>query len=257
MRSLRRVLAAITLALGALGIMICVLGVVGIWILRAKANHTVTRMDAAVGVGVQRASSAIQNVRRALEQAKIDVQRLSDEAANLGPEPEKNRRSANLLRKLVRERVGANLNDLEGRLMTGADAAAAIASLLQSMQELPMGRPARLDPDSLERATNQASQLAASLHKLQTALGEDDQIAVAPEVAAASRDVSRVLERCQTIANDWQADLDDVREQSAQLKQHILGWLTVAAILLTAVCAWAAVSQLSLCAHAWKWMRAC
>ena len=193
-------------------------------------------------------------LERVLDKARVDLDRAHTEAANLGTEPEKNRRIANGLRKLIRQQLGPNINDLGGRLATGADAATVVASLLQSLQEIPFAESGRINADKLERAENQASHLAAALQKLQATIGEDDKVAVEPDVISASRDVKLVLQRCQTIVDDWGSDLEVIREELPRLKERILGWMTFAAITTTVLCVWVAISQISLFAHAWKWL---
>jgi hypothetical protein len=61
------------------------------------------------------------------------------------------------------------------------------------------------------------------------------------------------LEKCQATVDDWQSDLDAAREKMARLNGRILGWLTLAAVTVTVLSGWGAVSQMSLAAHAWKW----
>ena len=54
---------------------------------------------------------------------------------------------------------------------------------------------------------------------------------------------------------DWQSDLDSVRQELPGIMEKILGWLNLAAIVVTVVLAWIGFSQVSLLAHAWRWCR--
>jgi hypothetical protein len=158
-------------------------------------------------------------------------------------------------RNMIDRQVGPNINNLGGRLAVLSDASVAAASLLRSVQELPLARAGRIDPDKLERATEQASQLSAALQKLQTTIGEVDKTAGQRQVAGAADRVDLVLQRCQTIVDDWQSDLDAAHEALAYFEAHVSGWLLLAAIAGTVLCAWVGAGQISLFAHAWKWVR--
>jgi hypothetical protein len=255
MSLLRRILGAIVLILATVGTICCAAGVIGISIGRPAVAQRIEKIDTRLGAALQRASSATREVQRALQKARADVNRVGKESAGLGADPVKDRLTAGILRKLIDREVGPNINDLGGRLATTSDAAVAAASLLRSFQELPLGQNSRIDPDKLERATAQASQLSAALQKLQTAIGEGDKTANEREVVCAANDVDLVLQRCQATVEEWQSQLDAVREALAYFEAHVSGWLTVATIAGTVLFAWVGLGQISLLAHAWKWFR--
>jgi hypothetical protein len=124
--------------------------------------------------------------------------------------------------------------------------------VLQSFQEAP---PDRVAPDKLERAADQAERASSALQRLQAVLGDGDRAATEKDVAAASSEVDLVLQKCQATVDDWQSDLDAANQKLPRLTGDLLGWLTPGAILVTALCAWVAVSQISLSVHAWGWLR--
>jgi hypothetical protein len=255
MRFLGRIFGALPLVLSAVGIVGCAAGIIAIWVGRPAVARRVEQVDARLAAGIERASTATRDVQSALEKARADVGRVGKESSGLGTDPAKDRLTAGVLRNLIDRKVGPNINDLGGRLATMSDAAVAAASLLRSAQELPLGSATRFDPDKLERATEQASQLSAALQKLQTTIGEGDKTASEREVAAAASGIDLVLQRCQATVDDWQAYLDAAREDLAYFEAHVSGWLMVAAIAGTVLCAWVGLGQISLFAHAWKWFR--
>ncbi len=253
MRLLRRALAAGVLLLSSAGVVLCVAGVIGVWWVRADVMDAVEKIDARLAQGVQRASAVNTGVRRALDQARADVGRVRSEAVNLGPG--KNGLAAAAVRKLVREQVGPHVGDVGGRLVTGAEAAAAVAALLQSASDLPFAPSCRIDPERLGRAADEASALVGALDKLQATVGDAEQADAGPEVGPAAGEVDSVLQRCQAVVDDWQSSLDAVRGELAEFKARILGWVTFAALGATAVLAWLGLGQLSLFVHAWGWLR--
>lgn len=235
-----------------IGAAFCVATIVGVWMLRSEVAWRVESIDGRIVVRAERASAANQNVRRAMETARADVNRVRNESANLASDPDK-KRQATVLRKLVHQRVGPDIGDLGGRLATASDAAVAVVSLLQTFQELSIGQTERIDSDKLEGAANRMSQLTAALQKLETSVDENDNVPRQESVAAAANGVDLALQRCQTTVDAWQSGLDAARQQLHRLKAQILGWLTLAAIAVTVLFAWLGLSQISLFVHAWKW----
>ena len=255
MRFLGRILGALVLVLSAVGIVCCAAGVIGIPIGRPAVAQRIERIDARLAAAIQRITSTTRDVQRALQKARADVDRVGKESVGLGSDPVKDRLAAGILRKLIDRELGPNINNLGGRLATVSDAAVVAASLLRSFQEFPLGQASGIDPDKLKQASEQVSQLSAALQKLQTTIGEGDKTANERDVAAAANGVDLVLQRCQVSVNDWLSHLDAAQEALAYLKVHVSGWLTVATIAGTVLCAWVGLAQISLFAHAWKWFR--
>jgi hypothetical protein len=69
----------------------------------------------------------------------------------------------------------------------------------------------------------------------------------------ARADVAKV--KGQGNIDDWQSELDNAREEIGRVKAEAPGWLTLAAIAVTVISVWGAVSQVSLFVHALKWCR--
>jgi hypothetical protein len=256
MRLLRRTAGVIVLLLSAVGIVCCLAGAVGVWVFRQAASERVNTLSARLDVGLQRASVANQNVRRALETAGADVGRVGKEPAGPGGGNAKSRLGREALRGFLGQVIGPEVNDVGGRLATLSDAAVAVSSLLGSFQELAPGQTGPLKPDKLASLAGQASQLSATVQRLQAVVGDGDKGATDKEVADASSEVAAVLQRCEQTVDDWQSDLDAARQDLPRVKAEALRWLTLGAVAVSVLCAWVGVSQVSLFAHAWGWCRA-
>ncbi len=255
MRLLLRCAGALVLLLSTVGLVCCVAGVVGVWMFRQTASEKVLNISTRLDVGLQRASDANENVRRALEKARADVAKVSKGSADLGGGAEKGRLATGDLRALMQRQVGPEINELGGRLAACSDAAVAVSSLLQSFEELAPGQTGRIEPDKLERLAGQASQLSAAVERLQAVVGDEDKGAAEKEVVAAAGEVELVLRKCQATVDQWQSDLDAGSNEILHVKEEILRWLTLISIAATIICVWATLSQISLFAHALKWGR--
>jgi hypothetical protein len=255
MRWLRRLVGLIVLVLSAVGIVACLAVAVGVWWFEREAAQKVETTSTQLDAGVQRLSSATQDVRRALEKARKDVDKMNKQAAAVRGDQEGDRAANRLVRRLIQEQVGPQLNNLDGRLAAVADASVAVASLLRSLQEMPGGQSAGITPEDLENASQRAAELSAALITLQAKVGQGEDAATAREVAAATKDVDDVLRRCEATVADWQAHLNTAKEELAHLKARILRWLLLGSVVVTVLAAWFTLAQGSLFVHAWKWCR--
>ncbi len=255
MELLRRIGAPIVLILSTVGIICCVAGVVAVWMFRQAATGKVENVADRLDTGLRRTLDGTNSVRRALELARDKVANVNEESVHLRDDGDKKGGPTTLvLRRLIREQLGPRINELDGRLATLSDAAVAVASLLESLQELPAAQ-SRVNTEKLQRLAEQAPQLAATLQRLQAAVGDGGREVAEPEVAAAASQVDVALQKCKWTVEDWQNDLDATRQDLLQIKTTALTWLFRATIAVSVICAWVAVSQISLFAHAWKWWR--
>jgi hypothetical protein len=256
MKLLRRLLGAIVFLLSTVGILCCVVGMAGSWKAQQEAAQKVETISTRLDDALQRLSGANLRVEEALKKARADLNKFNKESVDLGGGPEKNRRTAVLLRGFLQQEAGPKIYDLGGRLATLSDAAIAVSSLLRSLEEMGVGHSRRINSNDLERTATQVSELSAGLKKLQGTLGERNDPVTEKEVVAAAKDVDLVLQKCEETAALWQSDLEDARKELPPLRARILSWLLLAAIGMTAVCAWVGLSQLSLFGRGWKWCRA-
>jgi hypothetical protein len=255
-RLFRRAVGATVLLLATVGFVCCLAALVGIWMLHQTAYEKVENVTSRLEAGLQRAAVANQNVQRALEQARACVDMLRKESADLRGGGKKSHRAARTIRALIQQQAGRDIDDLGGRLATLSDSAIAVSSLLESFQEVPLAQASRIDSDQLKRRADEARQVSSILRWLEVAVGDGESETGRQEVAAATGEVDLFLQKCQATVDAWQSDLDSTRDDLAQVKAKILGWLTCAAIVVTVLCSWMGAGQLSLFARALRWCRA-
>ena len=255
MRLLRRFGGVMVLLLSAVGILACASGIIGVWMLYQSVSDKVQTIVARLDVGLQRVSTANQNVRRAIEKARADVAVVSKESPDLAGGGDKGRRASRALRAVIQQQAAPKIDDLGGRLATLSDAAAAVSSLLESIQEVPTGPRVRVEPDVLKRRADEAQQLSASIRRLEAALDDGEKGTSSREIAATTSEVDQVLERCQAAVDSWQSDLDGAREDLAHVKAQIVSWLTYVAIVMTVLLVWVAAGQISLFGRALEWLK--
>jgi predicted PurR-regulated permease PerM len=249
MNLLRRLLGVLVLLLSTVCFIGCIAAIVGTWTTRQDLAEKTRTIFGRLEVGLERASTVNRNVGQALEKARVDVAKVEREWVDFQKD-EKTKRPPGAVRRLLWQEVGPRLNELSGRLEATADAAVVVHSLLQSHEELPVSQTLRISPARLERLTDRSAQLSDSVQKLQLLIGDKDR-----EVAEGARQVDQVLKNCQTVVDEWQSDLDTAHAELPHFEAKVLGWITAMAIVVTTVCVWVALSQVSVFALALNWCR--
>ncbi len=253
---LRRSVGALGLILSTVGVVCCAGGVIGIWMFFQDTSERVQKVFARLDVGLQRASAAVDNLQRAVGKARTDVAEAGRESVDLGQDRGKGRRVSRSLKTFIQQKVGPDVEDLGGRLATLSDAAVTVSSLLESLQELLPGRAGRrLEPGQLEHWGEEARQLSTGLRRLEAVVDEGGKETGGQQVAAATGEVDQALQRCQAKADAWQSDLDGVREEFQHVRAKVRGWVTLTAVAVTVLLVWVAAGQVSLFAHALRWLR--
>jgi hypothetical protein len=253
---LRRSGGALVLILSTVGVVCCIGGVIGIWMFFQDTSERVQKVFARLDVGLQRASAAVDNLRRAVGKARTDLAEAGRESVDLGQDGRKGRRVSRSLKTFIQQKVGPDVEDLGGRLASLSDAAVTVSSLLESVQELLPGPAGRLEPGQLEHWGEEARQLSTGLRRLEAVVDEGGKEAGGQQVAAATSEVDLTLQRCQAKVDAWQSDLAGAREEIQHVRAKVRGWVTLAAVALTVLLVWVAAGQVSLFAHALLWLRA-
>jgi hypothetical protein len=253
MRSLLRISGLIALLFSAIGIIGCVALIIGTWVLYQRVSEKVQSISARIDAGLERVSTANQNVRDAVTKARSDVADVRQGSVNIGAVAGKKRPAARVLHTLIERRAGPTIDNLGGRLATLSDAAAAASSLMDSAPELVPSGKHQIDADQLKNRADEVQQLSVILRRLDSAIDDGDKEIGQEDVEKAAVDVDAVLERCQSAVQDWQSDLDGLRHDIARIEQRIAVWLLCAAVLATVLFVWIGAGQVSLFGHAWHW----
>jgi methyl-accepting chemotaxis protein len=255
MALLRRLSGVIVLFFSFVGIASCALVIIGIWVGYQKASQKIQAVSDRIDTGLLRASSANQNVRRALDKALADMRSVDEKAAELRGGGEKGARAARAVRTLIEQKAGPDVDDLGGRLDMLADAAAVASSLLQTIQEVAPQRGVPIDADQLKQRSGEAQRVSVLMRRLGTVLDDGSQQPNADEVTETTSQVELVLQKCQETVDQWQEQIDSIREDLASITRKTITWLTFAAVVVTAIFAWIGLGQICLFARGLRWLR--
>jgi hypothetical protein len=136
-------------------------------------------------------------------------------------------------------------------LHTVAEAAVVVNTVLEDVGNFPFLAVSGLDVGRLAAINSRLSEVAPAAWELSRLLGAPD--AAEAGADAAGGQLSRVEQALQTMRGliaEYEPLVKQTRERTEQLKSWTLPWITPAAALVSFVCFWIALSQVSLLAHA-------
>jgi hypothetical protein len=251
----KRILAGLTLLLGAAMLLLSLAGGIGVWIVKgpatAKATRIFERIEAALDAADQGLDHAETSVARAAE--RLDSAR--EEQRRLAQEPQRNNALRRLLARKVQQTIAPQLGDAHEKLHTVAEAAVVVNSVLEDVGNFPFLSVAGLDIDRLTEMNSRLADVGPAAWELSRLLGEP---APGPGADPAGAQLSRIEQALKTMRAsiaEYQSQVTQVRERKEALKSKTLPWITPAAALISVACFWIALSQISLLSHACSWWK--
>jgi hypothetical protein len=225
-----------------------------VWIIKepvtAKATRVFGRIEAALDVAAQnlgQVKASLAGAARRLDEAREKQRELSPDAGQNSP-------LRRMLVRTVQQQIAPELGDAHEKLHTIAEAAVVVNSVLEDVGNVPFLSASGLDLERLKEMNSRLADVGPAAWELSRLLGGPE-----PNSDAAGNELSRIDRTLKTVRG-WLAEfeprLTEVRQRTAELRSKTHSWITPAAVVLSVVCFWIALSQVSLMCHAWSWGKA-
>jgi hypothetical protein len=250
---MKRILAALTILISVVGLLLSIAAGVGVWMVKApvtaKATYVFDRVETALDV----ASQGLDHVKTSLARAAERLEAVKEEQRKIAKEPRTGGMVRRLMARTVQQRVAPEFSDAHEHLHTVAEAAVVVNTVLEDVGNFPMFSVTGLEMGDLTEMNNRLTQVESSAWEMTRLLGESGSDADGAE-AGLSR-IERTLDTMRGLLATYEPRLTQVRQQTEQVKSRTLAGILPAAIVITFICFWIAVSQVSLMIHAWSWWR--
>jgi hypothetical protein len=247
----QRVLAALALLLGTAGLILSLTGAVGVWLAREPVTARATRI-------FERIETALDSAERHLEQARASLTRAAErldsarqEQRKISQEPQPSSKLRKGLARTVQQRLSPEIGEAAEKLHTVTEAAVVVNSVLEVVGNIPFLSESGLDMDGLTRVTKRVADMGPAASELSRLLGD-------PPEANADAQFNRIdvaLQNVQGELAEYEQRVGQARQRTEQLKGRTLAGITFGVVLLSAVCFWIALSQVSVLFHAWSWWK--
>jgi hypothetical protein len=253
MRVCKRILGGLTLLLSTAGMLAGLAGGVGIWILKAPVTARATQVSERTEAAFDLADLSLDQVKASLTRASVRLESVKEEQRKTPKDPPRGNTVQRLMARTVQQRISPELGDAHEKFHLVAEAVVVVNSILEDVGDLPLHSISGLDVDRLSAINSRLSQVEASAWELVWLLGEPE--ANSDAIGTEFSRIEQVLITLQGLISEFGSRVTEVRQRVEVLKSRTFAWITPATILISESCFWIAVSQISLLARAWSWLR--
>jgi hypothetical protein len=253
MRVFKRILAGLVLLLGAVGLLLSLAGGVGVWVVKEPVTDCTTRVFGRIETALALANGGLGQAEVSLARAAERLDGAREEQRRLAQEPPQGGAARRLLVRTIEQRIAPEVGDAQQTLHTVAEAAVVVNSVLEDLGNLPVLSTSGLDADRLTEINSRLGNVGPAAWELSRLVREPG-----PDSDAATAQFSRIeqaLTALRGLIADYKSQVAQARERTEALKSQTLARITPAAAIISFVCFWVALSQVSLLAHAWSWWR--
>jgi hypothetical protein len=246
----KRILGVLGLLIGAAGLLLSLAVGVGVWVVKGPATARATYLSERVDAALDKATQKLDRAQTSLTTAAEHLEKVKKEWSQRPRETRRGDVKSMAVARKLKKTVGPNLHEAHKNLQEVAEAAVVVNSVLEDVGNLPFLSETGLDPDQLEEINGRIARVGPAAWELSQLLGEAD-----PEVDDQTSRVEQLLARLRELVADYQDQVKQVRQRTTVLQTKVFAWITPAAIIVSSVCFWIALSQLCVMACAWSWIR--
>lgn len=254
MKVTKRILAGVALVLAVAGLLLGIAGGVGVWIVKGPATVKAARVFERIEAGLDAADQGLDHVKTSLARAGDRLDSAREEQRKLAQQPQPNNALRRAMARTVQRTVAPEIGNAHQKLHTVAEAAVVVNSVLEDVGNIPFLSVSGLDVDSLAEMNGRLADLGPAAWELSRLFGEP---APGPD-ADADVQLSRVegaLTALRGSVAQYEPRLTEARQRTEALRSRTLPWIPPATVLISAVCFWIALSQVSVMVHAWSWWK--
>ena len=249
MKFCKRILAAVVFLLAAAVLLLSLAGGVGVWVVKGPATARATLVFERIEAALDAADQALEHGDTSLAGAAKRLEEVREEQKGKPPPPGWRRTLAQTLQQTIAPERGSP----HEQLLTVAEAAVVVQSVLKDLGTFPLLSVSGPDLAPLAEIKSSLSAVESSAWELTRLLGPG-----AGTDADADAQISRIDRALKTMRrsiNNYKSQVAQVRQRTKTLQSKTLPWITPAAVLVSVLCFWIALSQVSLLFHACSWWR--
>jgi hypothetical protein len=251
----KRILAVLTFLLATVGLLLSLAGGIGVWMVKEPVTERVTwvfeRIEAALDKADQNLDHAKTSIARAAE--RLDTARARER--RIAQEPQRGGTLRRMLARTVQRSIAPELGNANEKLHTVAEAAVVVNSVLEDVGSFPFLSVSGLEVESLTEMNSRLAGVAPTAWELSRLLGEPGGGTEEDGAGAQFSRIDQTLKTMQRLIAGYKTQVTQVRQRAEALQSKTLSWITPGTALVSGVCFWIALSQVSLLCHAWSWWR--
>ncbi len=252
-----RILAAVIIFIAAIGFILSLAGIVGLWSAYAPARSGVTSVAATTTHALEIVDNGLGRVNNLVQDARQSLTRVNDAAAKLGNRIQANSPVLSALSQLVDNDLAPRIENARTTAFTIHDAVVSFNSTLAVLNRLPGVTVPTLN-GTLSAVSDRAQEAQAAVQDLRTTVANVKAGTVTKAEEAVTNLTSRIddpLERIQATVIKYKATAKQAQARVVSTRDTILTLIVVAAVSLTIILLAFAAGQALLIYLCWLYVR--
>jgi len=232
-----------------MGLLLCIAGIIGCWLLRAEVTRRVNGTFGRAEGMITDVRDSLDQVAGRLRQTERELESVRRREGNLAAQPPEERTARRSLSLKAMTAVKPDLGEAREKLVTSVEAGLVLNGLLEALAEIPLVERTSIDTNRLKESSAQLSELIQRADKLAASLAgppaAQPDATPAEETARLAGFVDGIITR----AEEGSSRAHAAGESLADRRASIVYWIDLIALALTAALIWIGAGQLSLLAH--------
>ena len=253
----KRILVGILMVLAAVGLIVNMAGLVGVWIAHGPARSDVTNVAGRMTHALGTVDNGLTRVNTLVQDAQTTVTQVNNEAAQLSDRTETNSLVATKLNQLVDNNLAPRIENVGANASAIRDAFVTFNSVVAVVSRLPGVNESPLDA-KLSSVSDRAQEARAAVQDLRTTLAGVKGGLVTKAEAVVTQLTSRIntaLAQIQAIVNKYQAKVADTQARVTSASNRILTLINLLAVSLTILFIIFALGLVLLIWVCWQYVR--
>jgi hypothetical protein len=255
MRMARRLIGTLGGTAGAVGLLLCIAGIVGCWWLRAEATRRAHRALGHAEELLVEVRDSLGQIGVRLRQTHQELDSIRHREADLAAHPPAERSTRKALSRKAIAAVSPQLGEARGQLAKAIEVGLVLNGLLDALAELPLVERTGVDTDRLKQSSAQLSELIEKADKLAGSLGRSAAEQPDATTTEESTRLAGSVGRLMAAMDEGSSRANEAREKIADRHARIVHWVSAAAVALTVILVWIGLGQFSLLVQGWNFVR--
>ena len=264
MRLFKRLAGVLATLLGGVGVLVCLVGLVAVWVARARVDAAISTIVERIDVALSTVEQRAQQANERIDNTRDDVDRLNQRVqlrmAELQDVPAEQAADIDEIERQVYARLQLSTDWIEF-MRSSMELVDQFLQTLNSTALIVQGEPSTLaGVMTALRASHEeiqeTSRLADALRvQLKGIRAQGDVEARAEQIETLSSRIDASLERVQQLGDKFETAIGETRTGAAELGSRIHRRILIATITANLLLIWLALSQACLAVRGWHFVR--
>lgn len=235
-----------------IGIVLCLAGIAGSWIVNEPLTNGLTKGVAGVEYILNLSAKGVVRVESELTEIRGRIDKINQEIARAGNEFADNTLALSLIAKITQWKLGNRIETATDAVNLIQDTVASANQIIATVNDLPFFSLPVLPIEKIEVIEKHLSEAQAVIHDIEV-LSVDTKSGMADKAVSALRiqtaKINRIALDIQMSVAEFGSLMDAAKNTTIMTKTHIPFWIDLASLIFSLVFVWLVLAQLCLFIH--------